>query len=285
MRIGRFSSSRRGAGVARTAADYTLVNVYSPIDGTQIPFYNVSAAKANAVQNIDSTDPNLKRWYNGVELNLNARLPRGARIFGGSSIERIITNSCSAASTDPNLLLFCDGSQNNIPWQTSVKFAGTYPLPWYGITVNGAFQSLAGQVLGTAPLQYGVFTAGTGFSQPNGIGTNWLVSRTTTYAATCQGNCRPGALVVPGLTAASVTIPLIAPGTEFTPRTNQLDLGVSKTFRWNTASFTPKLDLFNALNSDDYTAVASTQWAAATYLQPSVVLQGRLVRIGIDVKW
>src|SRR5262249_52934859 len=271
--------------VARTAADYTLVNVYSPIDGTQIPFYNVSAAKANAVQNVDSTDPNLQRWYNGIELNVNARLPRGARVFGGSSIERIITNGCSAASTDPNLLLFCDGSQNNIPWQTSLKLAGTYPLPWYGITVNGAFQALAGQLLGTAPLQYGVFTAGTGFNQPNGIGTNWLVSRTTTYAASCQGNCRPGALVVPGLTAASVNIPLIAPGTEFTPRTNQLDLGVSKTFRWNTASFTPKMDLFNALNSDDYTAVASTQWAAATYLQPSVVLQGRLIRIGVDVKW
>jgi len=130
-----------------------------------------------------------------------------------------------------------------------------------------------------------VFTGGTGFTQPNGIGTNWLLSRTTTYAANCQGACLPGAVVVPGLTAASVNIPLIAPGTEFTPRTNQLDFGLSKTFRFNTASFTPKLDLFNALNSDDYTSVANTQWAAATYLQPSVVLQGRLIRAGIDIKW
>src|SRR5581483_4356051 len=104
--------------VARTAADYTAVTVYSPIDGTPLTYYNVSAAKASAVQNVDSNDPNLKRWYNGVEININARLPKGARIFGGTSTERIITNSCSAAANDPNLLLFCDGSKNNIPWQT-----------------------------------------------------------------------------------------------------------------------------------------------------------------------
>jgi hypothetical protein len=29
----------------------------------------------------------------------------------------------------------------------------------------------------------------------------------------------------------------------------------------------------------------SSQFNAATYLQPSVVLQGRIVRVGIDVKW
>jgi hypothetical protein len=271
--------------VARTAADYTPITVYSPIDGSPITYYNVSAAKANAVQNVDSTDPNLKRYYNGIELNFNARLPRGVRLSGGSSTEQIITNSCSAAATDPNLLLFCDGTQNNIPWQTSVKIFGTYPLPWYGITVSGALQALAGQVLGTAPLQYGVFTAGTGFNQPNGISTNYFVQRTTTYPANCAGGCTPRALVIPGLTAASVNIPLVAPGTEFTPRTNQVDFGVSKNFKVGNISVTPKLDVFNALNSDDYTAVASTQYAAATYLQPSVILQGRLVRVGVDVKW
>ena len=45
------------------------------------------------------------------------------------------------------------------------------------------------------------------------------------------------------------------------------------------------MDLFNAFNSDDYTAVSSTQFGTAAYLQPSVVLQGRIVRLGVDVKW
>src|SRR5205823_4047511 len=185
---------------------------------------NISTAKQSAVQNVDSNDSHLLRWYNSFEISLNARLPHGVRISGGPSIDRVITNSCSAATNDPNLLLFCDGSKNNIPWVTNFKLFGAVPLPWYGVTGSFALQALAGQPLGTAPLQYGVFTAGTGFTQPNGISTNYLVSRTTRYGVTCNGPaCTPGALVVPNLTAASVTIPIVAPGTEFTPRTNQLD--------------------------------------------------------------
>jgi hypothetical protein len=271
--------------VARSASDYTPVTVYSPRDGTPITIYNVSSAKLNQVTNVDSTDENLTRKYDGVELNVNARLPHGARIFGGLSSEKVVTNSCSAAANDPNISIFCDGSKNDIPWQNSFKLAGTYPLPWYGISVSGSLQALAGAALGTLPLQYGVFTAGTGFNQLNGQGTFQQVTRSTTYQPGCKGSCTPGALVIPGLTAASFNVPLVAPGTEFTPRTNQVDFGMSKNFKVRTASFTPKLDIFNAFNSDDYTAVSSTQFGAATYLQPSVILQGRIVRLGIDVKW
>ncbi len=271
--------------IARSASDYTPVTIYGPIDGSPITYYNVSTAKLNAVQNVDSNDPNMKRRYNGIELNLNARLPGGVRVSGGTSIERIIANSCSAADHDPNLLLYCDGSKNNLPWLKSVKMFGTYPLPWYGITFSGAFQGLAGQPLGTAPIQYGVFTAGTGFATPNGLSTFWLVTPTLNYAANCKGNCTPGTRVVPGLTVSSASVGLVAPGTEFTPRVNQLDLGLSKTFTVNTSRITPKLDIFNATNSDQYTAVASTQFGATAYGQPSVILQGRIVRVGVDVKW
>ena len=62
-------------------------------------------------------------------------------------------------------------------------------------------------------------------------------------------------------------------------------MGLSKTFTFGTSRITPKLDLFNALNADYWSAVASTQWAAASYLQPSVVLQGRIIRAGVDIKW
>src|SRR5262249_9561040 len=221
----------------------------------------------------------------GIELNFNARLPRGARIFGGLSSEVTVANSCSAAKNDPNISIFCDGSTNDIPWQNSFKVAGTYPLPWYGIALSGSLQALAGNALGTQPMQYGVFTAGTGFNQLDGQGTFPQGARAAAYPAHREGGRTPGALIIPGLTAATFNVPLVAPGTEFTPRTTQVDLGVSKNFRYRTSSFTPKLDVFNALNSDDYTAVSSTQYGAATYLQPSVILQGRIIRVGVDVKW
>ncbi len=273
--------------IARTAADYTLINVASPIDGSVIPYYNVSLAKVGAVNNVDSNDPNMSRTYNGVELNFNTRLAHGVRIFGGMSTENTVSNSCSAASTDPNLLLYCDGSKNNIPWVTAGKIAGTVPLPWYGINVSVALQMLAGSAIGTLPVQYGVFTAGTGFTQPNGQATYEQITRTTTYPANCKGPCTPGGLMLPGLTAgvASVNLSLNAPGTQFTPRVNELDLGVSKQFKVDNWGFTPRMDIFNALNSDDYTAVSTSQYNAATYLQPAVILQGRIIRIGIDVRW
>ena len=40
--------------------------------------------------------------------------------------------------------LFCDRTKSGIPLTTSFKLAGIYPLPWYGITVSGALQALAG---------------------------------------------------------------------------------------------------------------------------------------------
>ena len=42
--------------------------------------------------------------------------------------------------------------------------------------------------------------------------------------------------------------------------------------------------MFNVLNSDDYTAVTNTQYGATTYMVPSVILQGRIIRVGVDVK-
>ncbi len=80
-------------------------------------------------------------------------------------------------------------------------------------------------------------------------------------------------------------MPLVAPETEFTPRINQFDFSVSKSFEFGKFRVQPKLDLFNALNSDDYTGVATTQFGAATYLRPSVILQGRIIRIGADLRF
>ena len=274
--------------VARTIDSYTKVPVVSPIDGSVIDAYVPKAAFANAVSNVDITDPNMTRKYDGIEINVNARLPRGARVFGGTSTEKVLSNSCSAASGDPNFLNFCDQSQSGIPWTTQFKMAGTYPLGWQDIILSGSYQGLAGYVNGTPALQYGVFTAGTGFDQPNGQGTFWQVTPTTRYAANCMAPCTPGALVLPGLAEsglANLNVPLVAPETEFTPRVNQFDFSLSKIVRVRTMRITPKLDIFNAFNSDDYTAVTSMQYGGATYLRPTSILQGRIIRIGVDMNW
>lgn len=256
------------ANSLRTADSYDRVDVVSPLDGRVIPAYTVKPAFSSAVANIDSTSPEMQRWYNGFDLSFNARMPRGVRAFGGVNIERSLNDTCAAAVSDPNRLLYCDQRESGIPWQKQFKGTVVYPLPWHGISVSAALQSLNGYVTGNAAQAYGGFTAGTGFDRPNGIGTFWLITPTTRYAANCTGPCTPGALVLATLAAsgaASLSVPLVAPETEFTPRINQLDVSVSKRFEVGSLTILPKLDIFNSLNSDDYTAIVTSQFGAATY--------------------
>jgi hypothetical protein len=142
------------------------------------------------------------------------------------------------------------------------------------------------------------------FTSYSGIGSTWTVTNATTYAV-CPGNsasqgCAVGAKVVPGtLFSASLPVPLIAPGTEMTPRVNQFDVSVSKRITVRNFKLDPKIDLFNALNSDDYYSVRTTTFtpvsnpalatgfngSGGSYLQPQSILQGRLLRIAVVVNW
>ena len=79
--------------------------------------------------------------------------------------ERMLTNTCDDG-WNPNLLLYCDQSQNGLPFRTQFKIAGSVPVK-YGINMGVAFQSLPGYVYGTTS-QYAL----TGVSGPSGITTN-----------------------------------------------------------------------------------------------------------------
>jgi hypothetical protein len=87
------------------------------------------------------------------------------------------------------------------------------------------------------------------------------------------------------MTQSGLTVPLVPAQTEYAPRLTQVDLSLSKNFSAGRVRVNPKLDVFNAFNSDDWTAVTSMQFGAATYKRPSVILQGRVIRIGADLKW
>ena len=272
----------------RTAASYDQFTIASPIDGSAVPVWLPKPGVASQVANVDSTSDDMKRAYNGFDLSFNARMRGGVRAFGGFNLERTINDVCVSAASDPNRSLYCNQADSGIPWQKQFKATVVYPLPWQGVTVSMALQNLNGYLTGTAAQAYGGFTAGTGFDNPRGLGTFYLVAPTTRYAANCLGACTPGALVLPAMAAsglASISVPLVAPETEFTPRINQVDFSVSKSLEFGKFRVNPKLDLFNALNSDDYTSVATAQYGAATYLRPSVILQGRIIRIGADVRF
>jgi Carboxypeptidase regulatory-like domain/TonB dependent receptor len=273
---------------------YRAVTVFSPIDGTPLTVYDpVNVAVQQSVAYVDTNDPRLKQWYNGFEFNFNARLPRGITLFGGSSTDRTIANSCSAATTNPTFLLFCDGTKNGIPWRTQFKLDGTYPLPWWGLKVSGALQALPGYQLaeqaGELPLAQGGFTWFT-LTQPNGLGTYFPVTPATKYTS-CPGNsaaagCTVGNPVIPDMKLGSLNIPLIAPATELTPRITQLDFSLTKQINLERFRIQPRIDLFNALNSSDYYTVKTMAYSTAAgsaYKLPGSILLGRVLRLGFNL--
>ena len=93
--------------------------------------------------------------------------------------------------------------------------------------INAAFQSYPGPALPT----------------------RWSIGRTTRYAADCKGPCTPGALVIPNMTPTTYVLDLVAPGSAYYERLNQLDLGFRKMFRIGRYQYSGQVDIFNATNS------------------------------------
>jgi hypothetical protein len=94
-------------------------------------------------------------------------------------------------------------------------------------------------------------------------------------------------------------VPLIKPGTMYTPRRTQVDLRVSKSFRLSSGSQRLQVmaDIFNAFNSN--AAVGATSNAGeppaainttyspttTTWLRPLNILQARYVKFGAQFKF
>ena len=268
----------------RTMSDYIPFDIFNPMTGQPMRIHDVSPAAVSRVDNFDTNaGDERKHVYTGFDFNLQARLPRGGTLFGGYVTEKNMRNICDEPD-DPNMLLYCDDWQNEIPFRPTVKMAGTYPLKW-GISVSAAFQSLAGRPIGLTTTT-GNKISGPGYGDTGSpVGTNFLIQRTTRYPANCPAPCPAGQLVAPTLTSASVTVPIVAPGTEFLPRVNQLDLSFAKNFQVSGYRLQGQVDVFNVSNQNYATAYRSTNFGTTAYQQPSSVLQGRMFRLGVQVKW
>src|SRR5207245_4998174 len=138
-----------------TMADFTSFPLANPLgNGETLTLFNLNPAKAGlyAKQLIDINSSVNRTIYDGFEASFNARLPRGANVFGGWSNDRLITVSCD--QYDPNKLRFCDqtgetfqqyGATSTPPFRNDLKLAANYPLPWGGVEVSGVFISFAGK--------------------------------------------------------------------------------------------------------------------------------------------
>lgn len=202
--------------LATTHADYTLFTVPDPRgNGQTLPVYVLSRAKLGLVNELD-LNSNDKRIYDGADVLVHGRLANGAAFSGGTSTGRTVEANCEV--DNPNSLRFCDERDYDIPFRTTFKLSGSYPLPG-GFRVSGVFQSVAG----------------------NEIRNTHVVTRTQ----------------LPSLTVSSVSVRLNEPGTQYLDRVNQLDISLAGTIPVGRLRVKPQIDLFNALNAGPVLRVVS----------------------------
>jgi hypothetical protein len=87
------------------------------------------------------------------------------------------------------------------------------------------------------------------------------------------------------MTVSSMAVPLLPPSTELSDRVNQLDINVGKWIKVANVQVQPRLDIFNTLNRSDVVAVRSLNFGTSSYFQPATVIQGRIVQLGLNLRW
>jgi hypothetical protein len=235
-------------------SDYTPVPVPGPA-GETVTIYNLNPSSNY-------------RKYSGVDVNFNSRF-KGLTFFGGVSMGHQVANTCQVE--DPNQLRFCDQSQYDIPYYTQLKLSGSYALPW-ALQVSGTFQSYPGDARNSTVDGTTALNNGTILAEDPSLRTVWSVDRTTFRTLTGQT-----------LTQSSVNVPLNAPGTKFLDRQNQLDVRLTRSFRFRGLNLQAQADAYNALNTGVVLSTVQTYGSALD--RPASILQGRLFRFGMQAKF
>jgi hypothetical protein len=240
-------------------ADYSPYCVTAPLDsrlpgGGGFPvcgLYDISQARFGQSNNVVTLAKNFgdqSEIYNGADVSVNARLPRGIVVSGGTSTGRVTTSNCFVVDSPQNLL----NCSVTPPFQTQVKVFGVYPLPWWGLQTSAVFQSLPGPQITAS------YTA-----------TNAQI------APSLGRNLASGA-------AGTAVVPLLAPGTLYGERLNQVDFRLSKTFALpDRRRIQAIVDLYNLMNASPVLALNTTfgsQWQ-----RPTQILQGRLLKLGFQL--
>jgi Carboxypeptidase regulatory-like domain len=226
-------------------ADYTPVVIKSPLDGSPLTLYNLNPSKLGLVDIVDRSPKGYTQWYNGFETTFQVRMPGNGKLFGGVTTDRTVLKNCNI--DDPNLNRFCDQTALKIPFREMFKLSGFYPLPVAGIELSGTFTSFPGAEQHV----------------------DYIVNRALLTQLT-------GGTAV--LTQASVTLPLVSPGTKFLKQQNEMDFALGKSFRRaNGQQLRLRLDIFNALNSS--WVETQNQTYGPLLDRPTSIMQARLFRV------
>jgi hypothetical protein len=243
---------------------YTPISVTFPENNQTMTIYNISAAgqalsscSGVGACNLWSNHSDQGNRFNGFDLSVVKRLTNHWSLTSGLEIG---SNQQRIAShpDNPNAMLFEGGPTSiNVPF--SFKASGIYQAP-FGAQVAANFQTFAG-----TPEQ-----------------STYTIPRTPVVGGTSS-------FAVPSLTPSTLTVPINIRGATSLPQVTMLDLSLSRQFRFydGRIKVAPKIEFFNLGNAATTTkrSVQLTGLGQNAYLNPSTVLNPRMIRLGIQTNF
>ena len=268
---GNFSATDN---LAVTPGDFQQFCVTAPND-SRLPgagqpicgLYDIVPAKAGQVNNLvtfnDSSKKRSEVWQ-GIDLNINARINSKLFAQGGLSAGRTAFSNCVALDNPgqflnsyitnagtANTTTFSQYCEWNTPFQTQYKAVSGYTFP-LNIQASVAFQSIPGRM----------------------IEANWAA--TNAFISPSLGRNLAG--------STTYNVALIKPGTLYGDRINQVDLRFSKLMKLGGARRVRLMaDVYNALNVSPVIAVNNSynaNQAANNWGRPTQILVGRFLKVG-----
>ena len=190
--------------------------------------------------------------YNGVLVNLSARTRSGITFQGGINSGKTVTDTCDVRAHLPELSLTNPYCHVDSGFVTRLTGLGSYTVPKVDVLVSGTFRSDQGATLAA----------------------NYTV--TSAVAALSLGRPLAGS-------APNVAINLIAPGTLYGDRVNEIDLRIAKVLRFGRTRTNVGFDIFNILNASPVLTYNAAFIPGGNWLVPTSVLQSRFVKLSASI--
>jgi Carboxypeptidase regulatory-like domain len=256
---------------ATTTADYTPFSIRAPVDprlpggGGQVisGLYDLVPGKVGQLdelaQHSDNFAKQIENWQ-GVDVDVSARLRNGLTVRGGTSTGRKIVDACALKAALPEQGANANGSNTGLAgdslvdpycrivdtYKTRISGLVSYTIPKVDVQVSGTWRINPGTALSANYIANNTVIA----SGPQPLGRN--LSNSTT-----------------------VTVNLIAPQTFFSPRRHSYDMRIGKIIRYGRTRTQVGVDIFNLTNNDEISSFTqtfnpnTTTWLNATGITPA----------------
>jgi hypothetical protein len=278
-----FSGFTVADNLALERSDLTPFAVTAPVD-SRLPggggyvvsgLYDVVPGKAGQVSNLLADASTYGRWYqyfSGLDVTLNLRAA-GFTLVGGTSSGQTVVDNCAVREQLPELSTTSPGSSPFGPGLGSATVSPVSPYCHVAFGIQTQFRGLASYELPGI----GAHLAATFQSKP---GTMLAAN----YAA-------PNAAVAASLgrdlsgNASNVTVNLVAPGTRYGDRINQLDVRLAKVVRRGRSRTMMALDVYNTLNSSAGLTYNNGFVPGAAWPRPNSILTPRFFRVTVETEF